>query len=372
MALTTIQPIDGFGYVPVLLGDFGQEQSVTEQETTNELIGRGFMSQAEVVPVSPPVSPKVVPTIGREDAIKRGVDDSLDEFKQPRACNRSQRPGGCPIREATFKRIAQRSAVLATRYLRQGAITPRAPVVTPVPGGAEAAFKAQYGRFPWEMTAEEAQRIKAGLPVSPAPVVRAPVSPVRLPAVSPLPALSPALSPAVSPAAAGTARQPGESDIAWTQRLLRMGISAREALMIRLRERGGTIQRYTLRGLSPRLRGIASNLYGLGQAQAPEMTRWDWIGIVASAASGVATTLEAYANARAERERAGQTATLTADQIKAVVQTVLAENPQLSKAAVEAAALGAGGKAPAAGMPGWVIPAMVGTAVIAFMSMRRR
>lgn len=341
MALTTVQPIDGLGYVPILLSDFGQEQTVTERETTNELLGRGFMSQAEVVPVSPPVAPKVVPTIGREDAIKRGVDDALDEYNQPRACNRARNPGGCPIREANFKRIANRAAVLATRYLRQGAITPRTPTITPVSPAISPA-------------------------VSPAPF-RLPVSPARIPA------LSPAISPAVSPAPAGTARRPGESDIAWTQRLLAMGISGRDALMIRLRERGGTLMG-TGRGeqISPRLRGIASNLYGLGQAEAPEMTRWDWIGIVASAAGGVATTLEAYANARAERERAGQTATLTAEQIKAVVQSVLAENPQLSKSAVEAAAAGAGGKAPPEGMPGWVIPALVGTAVIAFMSIRRR
>jgi hypothetical protein len=377
MALTTVEPINGMRYLPVMLGDFGQEQTVSEQETTNELISRGFRSAEEVVPISPPVAPKVVPTIGREEAIRQGVDQALAEYQQPKKC---AKVGGCAIKENTFKRIANRAATVATQFLRQGAVTPRAPTITPViPGAHPFSVPVHPGETmnQWidrmvragvarELVLREAQRrFPAAVVVSPAPLVRVPVSPTP-----------------VSPAPAGTARRAGESDLDWTRRLLSMGISARDALQIRLQEKGAVsvqfptspaIQRFTIGGnLSPRLRGIGSTLYGLGQAEPPGMTTWDWVGIVASAAGGVATTLEAYANARAERERAGQTATLTADQIKAVVQTVLAENPALSKSAVEAAAMGAGGKAPPKEMPGWVIPVVVGTAVVAVMSMAGR
>lgn len=138
--------------------------------------------------------------------------------------------------------------------------------------------------------------------------------------------------------------------------------------------------------LSPRLSGVGGTLYNMGQAlpvfqpvvtqpptiepvvDQPGMTRWDWIAVIASAAQGVGSTLEAYANARAQRERAGQTATLTADQIKAAVNAAMLQNPTLNKSLLEAAAAGAGGREEPKGMPSWVVPAVIGIGVVVVMS----
>lgn len=141
-----------------------------------------------------------------------------------------------------------------------------------------------------------------------------------------------------------------------------------------------------LRGaVSPRVSGIARNLYGFGQdaytfpvitqpptvtpvqPTPPDMTTWDWVAIISQAASGVANTLQAYANARAQRERAGQTATLTADQIKQMVNQALLQDPNLNRAALMAAAAGAGGDKEPTGTPGWLIPAVVGIGVVVVM-----
>lgn len=145
--------------------------------------------------------------------------------------------------------------------------------------------------------------------------------------------------------------------------------------------------------LSPRTRGIGGDLYDLGQdvvtlapvlpgwqpvqtqdtapqQQVPEMTKWDWVTVISRAVQGGFSTIEAYANARAQRERAGQTATLTADQIKAIVQQAVQQNPQLDKAALKFAAAGAGGLLEPKGLPSWIIPAVLGGVVLAVVVRR--
>lgn len=147
---------------------------------------------------------------------------------------------------------------------------------------------------------------------------------------------------------------------------------------------------YGLAGLSPKLSGIAGTLHGLGQNPGelsvfppalpavqppappqPDMTTWDWVAIISQAAQGVASTVQAYANARAQRERAGQTATLTAGQVKTIVDQAILQNPTLNRTTLVAAAKGAAGDVLPKGAPGWVIPVVVGSAVVAVMSMRR-
>ncbi len=144
-----------------------------------------------------------------------------------------------------------------------------------------------------------------------------------------------------------------------------------------------------LSGLSPKLSGISGVLHSLGQnpgeisilppvlpyqtgvTPQPDMTRWDWVAIISQAAQGVASTVQAYANARAQRERAGQTATLTADQVKIIVNEAIMRNPTLDKKALEAAAAGAADVLLPKGTPGWVIPVVIGSAVVAVMSMSK-
>lgn len=146
-----------------------------------------------------------------------------------------------------------------------------------------------------------------------------------------------------------------------------------------IRLRGGNV--------SPRLSGVGGTLYGLGQAlpvfqpvvtQPPTaqppgvdeagMTTWEKILMIAGMVKGGITALEAYSTARVQRERAGVTASLTAEQVKAVVNQAMVQNPTLNRSLLEAAAAGAGGRDEPKGMPGWVIPAVVGIGVVAFMS----
>ena len=141
-----------------------------------------------------------------------------------------------------------------------------------------------------------------------------------------------------------------------------------------------------LRGanLSPRLRGIGGTLYNLGQAlpvfqpvstqpptptvEVPGMTTWEKILMIAGMVKGGITALEAYSTARVQRERAGVTATLTAEQVKAVINQAILQNPTLDRSLLTAAAAGAGGRDEPKGMPSWVVPAVVGIGVVAFMS----
>jgi len=102
------------------------------------------------------------------------------------------------------------------------------------------------------------------------------------------------------------------------------------------------------------------------------MTTWDWVAIISQAAQGVGSTLEAYANARAASERVGQTAALTADQVKQIVNDAIVKNPALSKKELEAAAAGITGDLLPEGMPGWVIPVVVGSGIVAVMSMMKK
>lgn len=151
----------------------------------------------------------------------------------------------------------------------------------------------------------------------------------------------------------------------------------------------GTPPAWAISGLSPLLSGIGGTLYGLGQAEytvsppkltypsilpleQPEMTRWDWIAVISNAAQGVASTLEAYANARAQRERAGETATLTAAQVKSVVDQAIMQNPTLKRKDLESAAAGAGGDVLPKGTPGWVVPVVIGTAVVAVVATMKK
>ncbi len=103
----------------------------------------------------------------------------------------------------------------------------------------------------------------------------------------------------------------------------------------------------------------------------PGMTTWDWVAIISNAAGGVANTLQAYANARAERERVGQTATLTAAQVKAIVDQALIQNPTLNRSALVSAAAGAGGQIAPQGTPVWLLPVVVGVGVVAIMSLSK-
>lgn len=77
-------------------------------------------------------------------------------------------------------------------------------------------------------------------------------------------------------------------------------------------------------------------------------------------------------NARAQRERAGQTATLTANQIKGLVDLAIMQNPDLKRKDLESAAAGAGGGDLPKGTPGWVVPVVIGSAVVvAFTAMKK-
>lgn len=150
-------------------------------------------------------------------------------------------------------------------------------------------------------------------------------------------------------------------------------------------------------GISPAMSGIAGDLHGLGlvqispvtsttqptfpgfqQMMAPEtteqpgMTRWDWVAIISNAAQGVASTLEAYANAQAQRQRVGQTATLTAAQVKTIVNEAIIQNPTLNKTNLIAAAKGAAGDIMPKGMPGWVLPVVIGSAVVVVVGFMKK
>ena len=151
------------------------------------------------------------------------------------------------------------------------------------------------------------------------------------------------------------------------------------ATYTRLRGAGGNI--------SPRLSGVGRTLYGLGQADpvfqpistqppvistdpaaAAGMSTWEKILMIAGMVKGGITALEAYSTARVQRERAGVTATLTAQQVKLLIDQAMLQNPTLNRSLLTAAAAGAGGRDEPKGMPSWVVPAVVGIGVVAFMS----
>lgn len=142
-----------------------------------------------------------------------------------------------------------------------------------------------------------------------------------------------------------------------------------------------------LNGLSTRLSGIGGELYNMGQniavnpptlpgwqpgadqpgvADPGGLSFWEWVTVVSSAAGAGAN---AYFTAKAERDRIGQTATLTAQQIKAVVNEAIIQNPSLNRQALVSAAAGASGKDEPKETPAWVMPLVMGTAVVAFMSL---
>lgn len=286
MALRQVESVNApVGYIPALIGgNLGQtSQSITTPEVTTELTSRGYRMTS--APISPPVSPPIryitTPAITKAQAIVKGVDEILAQFRMSKRCTSYS---GCPLTEYRFKDIVNRSLARASYLLRAGSVTVRTA------------------------------------------------------------SISPAVSPYI-----------------------------------------------TLRGLSPRLRGIGGTLYGLGQGNgagvlpgfqpvtyppvqpieepgAPGMSKSDWVVMIMRAVQGVASTTEAYFSARAARERVGQTATLTAEQVKAVVGQALISNPTLNRAQLTAAAAGAGGQAEPTGMPSWIIPAVVGIGVVAFMS----
>ncbi len=319
MGMLSIEGVDKMSGVPgAILGSLGQTQTVTAQEVTNALLARGY-TRATVAPVSPPISPVVSttqPTMTRAEAIKRALDSSLASYGYSPRCSRL---GGCSISESRFGIIVSRATSLATAYLRAGAIRTRYPTISPLSPSTTPTYSV--------------------LPITPNPF-----SPSTTPRYTVTYATTPAYSP---PSWAGSP------------------------------------------GLSPKLGGISGTLHSLGQnpgeisilppplpgvppgAPQPDMTTWDWVAIISQAAQGVASTVQAYANARAQRERAGQTATLTAGQLKIIVNEAIMRNPTLNRTALVSAAAGAAGDVLPKGMPGWVVPVVVGSAVVAVMSMSK-
>ena len=144
--------------------------------------------------------------------------------------------------------------------------------------------------------------------------------------------------------------------------------------------------------LSPKVRGIGGTLYGLGQAdpvfqpvitQPPvgpgleqptvvDMSRTDWILLALSTAGAGLNVLQTYYQGKAARERAGVTATLTAQQVKDVVSQTMLQNPALQRSVVEAAAAGIGGRDEPKPTPGWVVPAVIGIGVVLVMGQMGR
>jgi len=376
MALVQVESVGpGIGYVPIMLG---QTQTVSNQEAANEMTSRGFQrGAAPTPPISPPTPPKVVPTIGRSAAISKAVDESLVYYQKGKSCDRRRNPGGCFIDERTFDRIASRSALLATRYLRAGAVTPRTPTVTPVsPAISPAAV-----RYPPpasvrnQMTASETRLWNSSTyqaSSSRRSTLLRSITTRLAKVVRPTTRVTPA-SPPVSPAVLTNVQVINRFTSSERTAYMRLSTTARRLAFI------ANVRRRLLAGIevaevSPRLRGILGDLYQLGQApiEEPEMTRWDWVGIIANAASGVASNVEAYAKARAQREAAGQTAQLTAREVASMVDQVLAQYPGLRKKDVQAAAAGAGGEAEPAGMPSWLVPAVVGIGAVAIVMAVKR
>jgi len=333
MALLSIQGIDSpLGYVPDLIGDnLGQSQTVTQQEAATALRSRGYNIQPARPPIIPPTTPPLqAPPMSRAAAIAKALDESLAAYRMSKRCTKL---GGCKLTENKFNAIARRAAPIATRYLRASAVTPRTPSLRP--------------SLSPSMTRMPATR--------PSNITPATLVPPRTPA--------PVFPRFVAPATPG----------------------ARPAIA-----RRGV--------LAQRLRGISGTLHGLGQdvtvappifpgwepvqtavepapVETPGMTIWDWVSVISETAKGGLSVLQVYSDARAQRERVGQTATLTAAQIKTIVNEALIQNPALNKTKLEAAAAGAAGaaidKLPK-GMPAWVLPVVVGSAVVAVMSMTKR
>lgn len=380
MALVQVENVgDGIGNVPVMLG---QTQTVSNQEAANEMVSRGFQrGAAPKPPISPPSPPKVVPTIGRSDAIRKGVDESLVYYQKGKSCDRRRNPAGCFITERTFDRIAARSALLATRYLRAGTVATRAPTVRPVspavspvavryppPASVRNQMTASETRL-WNSTTYQRSASRRSILLR---SITTRLAKVRRPTTRVTPASPPV--PGINP----YARRANETTTAWGARLMKMGIKGTQALRIvkgyaPVPPNPSIAPVSSVPEVSPRMRGILGDLHQLGQTpiEEPEMTRWDWVGIIANAASGVASNVEAYAKARAQREAAGQTAELTAQQVSQMVNQVLSAYPGLSKKDVQAAAAGAGGGAEP-GMPSWLVPAVVGIGAVALIMVVKR
>jgi len=137
----------------------------------------------------------------------------------------------------------------------------------------------------------------------------------------------------------------------------------------------GTLGQQTIAVNPPSLPGWQIEPVAPPPGEQPGMGTWDWVSIISNAVVGAANTLEAYANARAQRERAGQTATLTAAQVKQIVDQAVMQNPTLNRSTLTAAAAGAGGQIQPGGTPAWLLPVVVGGVVVAIISLstgRRR
>lgn len=324
MAITTVEPAGtGLSYVPIMLGQASER--VSNQEAGNEMISRGYrrgVPAREAPPISPVAPPVKVARMGKTAAIGKAVDQSLVYFRQAKRCRKA---GGCALSTSLFDRIAARSALLATRFLAQGAVSPRTPALSPV---------------------------------SPAPRQKVRRT-TRRGAATPT---ARTLSTAQIYARMTSSERRSYSRLRTSR--------SRLAFMNRVKAR---LQRTPVSPAAG-LYGTAEEYIALGQNQIaqPGMTTWDWVSVIANAASGAASTLDAYAQAQADRERAGQTASLTAAQMKLMINEVLSEHPELSKKDVEAATKGAAGDAPPSEMPGWLLPVVGGVGILAIVAMTKR